>query len=128
MDKTRILMRAILSTLVILVAMIAASPALAQTAGPIKPPPDFKVKRLPSKPNPGAPPVPADEIIHRFAQNEDVIKKTYEAGSVDQTVKVEELADHGGQFTFTGLEYAKPDGQRYERVITPPNSTLHFTE
>src|SRR5487761_77662 len=119
----------ILPILAILAAIFTAGiPALAQVAGPIKPPPDFKVKSLPAKPNPGAPPLPADEIIHRFTQNEDLIKKTYEAGSVDQTVKVEELANHGGEFTFTGLEYTKPNGQRFERVIMPPNSTLHFTE
>src|SRR5487761_121522 len=108
--------------------VVAGMPARAQVAGPITPPPKFEVKRLPAKPDPGAPPLPADEIIHRFTQNEDLIKKTYEAGSVDQTVKVEELANHGGEFTFTGLEYTKPNGQRFERVIMPPNSTLHFTE
>lgn len=108
--------------------LLAGIPALAQVAGPITPPPKLEVKRLPAKPDPGAPPLPADEIIHRFTQNEDLIKKTYDAGSIDQTVKVEELADHGGQFTFTGQEYSKADGQRYERVVKPPESTLHFTE
>jgi len=129
MRTLQIRRRSILIPLAILAAIfVAGIPALAQVAGPIKPPPDFKVKRLSAKPDPGAPPLPADEIIHRFTQNEDLIKKTYEAGSVDQTVKVEELADHGGVFTFTGLEYTKPDGQRFERVIKPPTSTLHFTE
>ncbi|MGH9729573.1 MAG: hypothetical protein ACRD4V_13425 [Candidatus Acidiferrales bacterium] len=118
-----------LPLLAILGAILAvAVPARAQVAGPIPPPPKFEVKRLPAKPNPGAPPLPADEIIHRFTQNEDLIKKAYDAGSIDQTVKVEELADHGGQFTFTGQEYSKPDGLRYERVVKPPESTLHFTE
>ena len=128
MTKQRLLMYPILSALVIFVGIFAAGSTQAQTAGPIKPPPDFKVKSLPAKPNPGAPPLPADEIIHRFTQNEDLIKKAYEAGTIDQTVKVEELANQGGEFTFTGLEYAKPDGQRYERVVKPPVSTLHFTE
>ncbi|MGB6821556.1 MAG: hypothetical protein WBE21_05725, partial [Candidatus Acidiferrales bacterium] len=71
--------------------VVAGMPARAQVAGPITPPPKFEVKRLPAKPDPGAPPLPADEIIHRFTQNEDLIKKTYEAGSIDQTIKVEEL-------------------------------------
>lgn len=123
------LLKQALPTLATLAAIIAfGTPARAQVAGPIKPPPEFKVKSLPVKPDPGAPPLPADEIIHRFTQNEDAIKKTYDAGSIDQTVKVEELADQGGQFTFTGQEYSKPDGQRYERVVKPPESTLRFTE
>src|SRR5579859_1319562 len=118
-----------LSILAILAGIVVVGmPARAQVAGPIAPPPKFEVKRLPAKPDPGAPPLPADEIIHRFTQNEDLIKKTYDAGSIDQTVKVEELADHGGQFTFTGREYSKADGQRYEQVVKPPESTLHFTE
>src|SRR5487761_1653072 len=102
MRTLQIRSRSILVPLAILASIFAAGiPALAQVAGPIKPPPDFKVKSLPAKPNPGAPPLPADEIIHRFTQNEDLIKKTYEAGSVDQTIKVEELANQGGEFTFT---------------------------
>ncbi|HKV28862.1 MAG TPA: hypothetical protein VJN90_11385 [Candidatus Acidoferrales bacterium] len=118
-----------LPKLAILATLLAIGiPAHAQVAGPIAPPPKFEVKRLPAKPDPGAPPLPADEIIHRFMQNEDLIKKAYETGSIDQTVKVEELADHGGQFTFTGQEYPKPDGQRYERVVKPPVSNLRFTE
>src|SRR5487761_43992 len=129
MNTVRMRMRLRFAILAILAAIVvAAIPASAQVAGPIKPPPDFKAKRIPVQPHPGPPPLPADKIIQRFTQNEDLIKKMYDAGSVDQTIKVEELANNGGRFTFTGLQYTKPNGQRYERVIKPPTSDLHDTE
>ncbi len=101
--------------------------ARAQVEGPVAPPPKFEVKRIPTKPNPGAPPVPAEEIIRRLAQHEDEFKRVYDAYSFDQTVRIQELADDGGpagEFSVTGQFYTKPDGQRYERIIKPPASTL----
>jgi hypothetical protein len=100
----------------------------AQTTGPITPPPTFKVKAIPATPNPGAPPMPADQIIQRFVKNEDLIKAAYDSQSFDQSVKLEELVSNGGQFDFAGQEYTKPDGQRYQTVTKPPTSTLHYTE
>jgi hypothetical protein len=113
---------------VVLLLGFAAFPAYAQVAGPITPPPKFEAKRIPAKPNPGAPPLPAQEIIQRFTANEDQIKKAFDAESFDQSVRVEELADNGGEFDFTGHVYTKPDGERYVRVVSPPVSHLKYTE
>jgi hypothetical protein len=110
------------------VLAIAAFPVRAQVAGPIAPPPKFEAKKVPPKPDPGAPPLPAEEIIHRFSANEDLIKKAFDAQSYDQSVKVEELVDNGGQFEFTGQVYTKAGGERYVRVVKPPVSTLKYTE
>jgi hypothetical protein len=107
---------------------LTALPVSAQVAGPITPPPKFEAKKIPAKPNPGAPPLPAEEIIHRFTTNEDLIKKTFDADTFDQSVRVEELVDNGGQFDFTGHVYTKPDGERYVRVVSPPVSQLKYTE
>jgi hypothetical protein len=107
---------------------VVALPVDAQVAGPITPPPRFELKRIPPKPNPGAPPMPADEIIHRFTQNEDLIQKAFDAKSYDETVRVEELAANGGQFNYMGQVYTKADGLRYQRVVKPPDSNLHYTE
>lgn len=103
-------------------------PACAQVAGPIAPPPKFEAKKIPAKPEPGAPPLPAEEIIHRFTANEDLTKKAFDAQSYDQSVKVEELVDNGGQFDFSGQVYTKPASDRYVRVVKPPVSTLKYTE
>src|SRR5271163_1533708 len=54
----------------------AASTARAQEAsGPAAPPPKFEVKRIPSVPHPGPPPIPVEVIIQKFSANENVMKK-----------------------------------------------------
>lgn len=103
-------------------------PVRAQVAGPIAPPPKFEAKKIPAKPEPGAPPLPAEEIIHRFTANEDLAEKAFDAQTYDQSVKVEELVDNGGQFEFSGQVYTKPGSDRFVRVVKPPVSTLKYTE
>jgi hypothetical protein len=104
----------------------AALPAGAQddNQGPIPPPPTYKINRIPSVPHPGPPPIPVEEIIQRFAANEDIAKKVYETYDFTRTVRIEEIGGDGGKFTVTGLEYTRPDGKRYWRVSKPPVSTL----
>lgn len=116
--------------LCVLAAMIAAAagPACAQSVGPITPPPTFELKKIPVKPQPPAPPIPADEIIQRFTRNEDLNKKLYDADMLDETFRVEELASGGGSYELTSEEYTKPDGQRYASIMKPPTSNLHYTE
>ena len=98
--------------------------ARAQDQGPMAPPPKFEVKRIPSVPHPGPPPIPVQEIIQKFAANEDVMKAVYATYHFTQTVRVEELSDVGGKFTATGDVYTKPGGGRYWRVTAPPQSNL----
>ena len=92
--------------------------------GPIAPPPKFEVKRIPSVPHPGPPPIPVEELIRRFSANEDAAKKVYDTYNLLQTVRVEELETGNGKFTVTGELYTKPDGTRFWRVLKPPVSTL----
>jgi len=99
----------------------------AQEQGPMAPPPKFEVKRIPSVPHPGPPPLPAQEIIQRFAANEDVAKSVYKTYDFTETIRIEELADKGGKFTVTGYEYTRPDGQRVWRVTKQPQSNLKVT-
>lgn len=115
---------------VICVAVFAAcgAAAQAQTAGPITPPPTFELKKIPTKPEPPAPPIPADQMIQRFTQNEDLNKKAYNEDTLDQTVKVEELVTNGGLFELDGQQSTKSDGERYESVLKQPTSNLHYTE
>jgi hypothetical protein len=108
----------------------AAGPARAQNAGPQAPPPKFEVKRIPAQPHPGPPPIPEQEIIQKFAANEDVMKKVFDTYSFQESIRLDELTDPGGKFSVTGYEYIKPDGQRYLRVDQQPESTLklvHFS-
>jgi hypothetical protein len=112
----------------ILLGMVfaAAISARAQddSQGPIAPPPAYKINRIPSTPHPGPPPIPVQEIIQKFAANEDIAKQVYDTYDFTQTVRIEEIGDPGGKFSVTGLEYTRPDGKRFWRIEKPPVSTL----
>ena len=111
---------------IVLGLFCAVIPARAQddSQGPIPPPPTYKINRIPSVPHPGPPPIPVQEIIQKFAANEDIAKKIYDSYDFTRTVRIEEIGGLGGKFTVTGLEYTRPDGKRYWRVSKPPVSTL----
>jgi hypothetical protein len=95
--------------------------------GPMAPPPKYEVKRIPSVPRPGPPPIPQEEIIRRLAAAEDAARKVYETYDFMQTIRIEELSTPGGKFTVTGEEYTRPDGERMWRVVKPPESNLKLT-
>lgn len=95
--------------------------------GPMPPPPKYEAKRIPSVPHPGPPPIPEQEIIQKFAANEDIAKKVYENYTFLQTIRIEELSNPGGKFTVLGESYLHPDGQRFFRVLKPAQSDLKFT-
>lgn len=96
-------------------------------AGPLPPPPKFEVRRLPSVPHPGPPPIPEQEIIERFAANEDLMQKIYRTYTFTQTARVEEFTNPGGKFIVTGQVYTKPDGSQSWRIAGRPLSSLKTT-
>ncbi len=112
-------------------ALLFSAPAVyAQDPGPQAPPPTFKVERIPAEPHPGPPPIPVEEIIHKFAANEDVMKQVYDTYDFTQSIRLDELTDPGGKFSVTGEVYTKADGLRYMRVTKPVESSLklmHFS-
>jgi hypothetical protein len=119
-----------LALLAIATLLFTASGIRAQDPGPQAPPPTFKVERIPAEPHPGPPPIPVDEIIQKFAANEDVMKKAYDSYDFTQSIRLDELSDPGGRFSVTGEVYTKPDGLRYMRVTKPAESSLklmHFS-
>jgi hypothetical protein len=110
--------------------LFTAAAVRAQDPGPQAPPPTFKVERIPAEPHPGPPPLPVDEIIHRFAANEDVMKKAYDTYDFTQSIRLDELTDPGGKFSVTSEVYTKADGLRYMRVTKSAESSLklmHFS-
>jgi hypothetical protein len=115
----------------VLFAIFVTSTALPANAqdnqGPLGPPPKFEVRRIPSVPHPGPPPIPEQEIVRRFAANEDAARKIYETYDFVQTIRIEEMSNPGGKFTVTGEAYTRPDGQRFWRIVKPAESTLKLT-
>jgi hypothetical protein len=117
-----------LSALVTLVLLAALATSAQDAQGPMAPPPKFEVKRISADPHPGPPPIPEAEIIKRFAANEVVMQKQYDAYNYMQMIRVEELTDPGGKFTVTGEVYTRPDGQRYLRITKKPESNLKVSD
>jgi hypothetical protein len=115
----------------LIAALLAAMlPVHAQNAGPQAPPPKYDVKRISAVPHPGPPPIPEQEIIKKFAANEDVMKRVFDTYTFQESIRLDEQTDPGGKFAVTGSMYIRPDGQRYFRVEQPPESTLklmHFS-
>ena len=100
----------------------------AQSQGPITPSNKNEVKKGTAQPETAAPPpMPVDDLIHRVALNEDRMKKAYDQYSFTQSVKVTEESNPGGEFFVTGEMYLKSDGERYERIVKQPVSTLKQT-
>src|ERR1700689_1618900 len=95
-----------------LAALLFAAAVPAQDPGPKAPPPTFKVERIPAEPHPGPPPLPVEEIIQKFAANEDVMKKAYDTYDFTQSIRLDELSDPGGRFSVRGGGYTKADGGR----------------
>jgi hypothetical protein len=117
------------SALWILAALLAALPLQCQEpTGPVTPPPKFEVKKVPLHPTPPPPPLPVEQIIQRFAANEDAYRRAYLGYSLQQTVRVQEFAEDSrnasGEFQITGEIYQKPDGKRYERILRQDHSSL----
>lgn len=96
-------------------------------AGPMPVPPKFDVKRLPSVPHAGPPPIPEQEIIQRFAANEDKMRDAYKNYTFTQTLRIEEFTHPGGKFIVTGQVYTRPDGKQYWRISGRPFSSLKTT-
>jgi hypothetical protein len=113
-----------------IVALLScAAPCVrAQDTGPLAAPPTFDVKRIPSQPHPGPPPIPEPEIIRKFAANEDVMKKEYDAYNFARTIRIEELTDPGGKFVVSGVVYTKADGERTLRIEKEPEANLKQTD
>lgn len=107
-----------------LLLVLAINTRAQDSTGPMAPPPKFEVKRIPSEPHPGPPPIPQEVIIQKFAANEDIMKQKYDTFDFTQTIHIDELADPGGKFSVTGEVYTRPDGQRYMRVDKKPESNL----
>ena len=83
---------------------------------------------LPGPPKaPEAPPIPADEIIKRFTENEDAMMHAREGYSYRKTVRVQEMDNQGqttGEFDLVIDATIGPDGQLAETVVKHPPSTM----
>jgi hypothetical protein len=108
-------------------ALAGASAAWAQQPGPIQPPAPPAIKRIPLHPEFPPPPLAPEQIIQRFTANEEKYKAAFAKYGYVQTIEVEERGSGGapnGLYTVKAEVYLKPDGERYERILSRSTSTL----
>jgi hypothetical protein len=101
--------------------------AFAQSQGPVVPSPKPEVAKTIAQPEAHLDPAATDEIVRKFAANEDRMKKAYEQFSFTLSVKVQEQTNPGGEFQVSGDSFVRSDGVRYERIVKQPVSTLKQT-
>lgn len=75
------------------------------------------------------PPLPAEEIIRRFAAQETEFKRARDNYTYKQSVHIQEYDSRGvpgGEYRRTSEIVFTPEGNRYERVTREPPSTLQW--
>jgi hypothetical protein len=116
----------------LILGIMLASPAWPQNprTGPVSPPPPRDIKRIPANAPVEAPPIPVEEIIHRFTQKEGELARAHEQFNYRLTVRVQESADDGtaGEWQIASDVVFNADGNRVGRVIEEPLSTLKRTD
>jgi hypothetical protein len=110
---------------------LSALPLLAQEVpqGPMgPPPPEHRVVRIGSSPEPEAPPTtPESEIIKRLSQKEDTFLLARRQYSYKKTIRIQEIGPDGqpeGEFTLVTRPVRDAEGKLVERVAERPKSTL----
>ncbi len=99
---------------------LLVTPVVAQRTGPIQPR---------EKPPLERPPIPVEEIIHRFAEKELEFRLARDEYSYKQTVLVREYREDGspgGEFRRNSEVIFLSDGERFERVTYEPPPTLRM--
>ena len=108
-----------------LVLLLQTVPLATQLSAQAQNPPRDDTKRSESATD--QPPIPVDEIVHRFAAQETEFKQARDNYTYKQSLHVREYGRFGGP----GGEYIRnseivftPEGKRFERVTYEPPSTL----
>lgn len=103
-------------------------PAQAPT-GPLTLPKPPDVVRLPNRPAPEKAPMPPEEIIRRFSQQEDVLSLALGDFTYRKTIRLEEMGPDGrpaGRAEVITQMTVEADGSRRPRSVGRPESTLRF--
>ncbi len=112
-----------------LAAVFLCSAAAAQEKqGPLTAAPKREVTRIPVEKTAEAPPIPAEEIVRRFAEKEDEFLRARSAYGYRKTVRVQEFDEDnkpGGEFQLVTEPAIGPNGKRYEKIVEQPMATLH---
>lgn len=100
--------------------------------GPMAPPPEHRVERIGTTPDPGAPPaLPIPEVIQKLTQQEDTYFLARAHYTYRKTIRVQEFGPDGkpsGEFVLVTEPGRDPDGIAVDRVVEHPHSTLQHMQ
>jgi len=99
----------------------------AQGPGPLAPTKPPEIVRIPTNPVPEKAPIPPEEIIRRFAAQEDEYARALGNYTYRRTVRLEELGENGkptGQAEVVTEIIIADDGSRRQRPVSRSDSTL----
>lgn len=116
--------------LIALAALFVPGAAVAQQ-GPLPPPKTPNVVRIPTNPVPDKAPIPPEEIVRRFASQEDTYARALGNYTYRRTVRLQEIGPDGrpaGQSEVVTEIVVSEDGSRRQRQVSRSDSTLHVVE
>ncbi len=95
--------------------------------GPLPPPANREVKRIPLEPNPPPPSIPVEEIIRQFVEKENAAKQAFDHYAYRLTVRVQEFEEDGspgGEIQVASDMVPPKGGARTGKIVSHPPSTL----
>ncbi|MCL4524560.1 MAG: hypothetical protein M1453_11650 [Acidobacteria bacterium] len=107
--------------------LLAGGSAWSHQQGPVKPPPDRVIKRIPTESAPEPPPIPVEELIRRVTERENEIIRARNASSYQVSLRLQEFDDAGemvGEFQMAKDMLFAADGKPSEKVVRTSRSTL----
>jgi hypothetical protein len=116
-----------------LTAVFAATPAAlrAQATGPMQPPDSTKFPTPPPPSKPETPALAPEEIIRRFAAEEDEMIRAIRGYTFQKSVRVEEVGlgnKPAGQLEVVTQQRISPEGKLFEKPVSRQASTLQYLD
>ncbi|MGH9790941.1 MAG: hypothetical protein ACRD5W_07005 [Candidatus Acidiferrales bacterium] len=128
---SKIVKPAILTAMALWLLSAAVVSAQSGPPGPITPPPEHKVKRIPRGPAVEPPPIPPEEILQKVVAKEDAYAKAFQTYTYRLAVRIVEYDAQGetaGEAKLTTDIYTKENGERVGRTVDEPEMGLKQTD
>jgi hypothetical protein len=129
MSVQRTLLRIVLAAVALALSGWQTPLAAQAPTGPLTPPKSPEVIRLPTQPAPEKPPMAPEEIIRRFAQQEDAVSLAFGEFTYRKTIRLEEFGPDGkpsGRGEVITQMMVELDGSRRPRPVGRQEPTLRF--
>lgn len=119
--------KSISASAILLLVMAGTVPSWGNQQGPIKPPADREVKRIPTATAPEPPPIPVEEIIRQVTEHENEFMRARNASTYQVSLRLQEFDDNNeasGEYQLIKDILFTADGKPTEKVTRSAPSTL----